>query len=246
MLRRLLLFGLPAVVLVAVVAAAGWWFLIREDNELADEAPAIPDDLRSLATTPSASPSAGATPGATAAASAGGFDILSDRSEAAYFADEKLASLSLPSTAKGVTKQISGQFHLQASGLDPSKESKFTVDLRRLTSSESRRDQRVQDALQTSRFPNATFVAKSLSGPVSSLNASADTDLKLTGTLEIKGVQKEVTWDVKAKRDGNVLTALATVNFRYADFGVTAPNIAGFVSVEEDVTLQVQITAQQS
>lgn len=59
-------------------------------------------------------------------------------------------------------------------------------------------------------------------------------------------MQKEVTWDVKAKRDGNVLTALATVNFKYSDFGVTAPNIAGFVSVEEDVTLQVQVTAQQS
>lgn len=246
MLRRLLLLGLPAVLVVVIAAAAGWWFFIREDNQLADEAPAIPDELRSSTATPAATSAAGATPSATAAVTAGGFAILSDRSEAAYFADEKLASLSLPSTAKGATKQITGQFHLQGAGLDPAKESKFTVDLRRLTSNESRRDQRVQDALQTSRFPNATFVAKSLSGPVESLNPNGDTELKLTGTLEIKGVQKEVTWDVKAKRDGNVLTALATVNFKYSDFGVTAPNIAGFVSVEEDVTLQVQVTAQQS
>ena len=246
MLRRLLFFGLPAVLLIVVAAGAGWWFFIREDNELADEAPAIPDELRSPTAAPAGTTPAGATPPATAAVSAGGFAILADRSEAAYFADEKLASLSLPSTAKGTTKQITGQFHLQGAGLDPAKESKFTVDLRRLTSNESRRDQRVQDALQTSRFPNATFVATSLSGQVESLNPNSDTELKLTGTLEIKGVQKEVTWDVKAKRDGNVLTALATVNFKYSDFGVTAPNIAGFVSVEEDVTLQVQITAQQS
>jgi polyisoprenoid-binding protein YceI len=246
MLRRLLFLGLPAVVLIAIAAGAGWWFLIREDNRLADAAPAIPEDLRSN-NTPAATTPAGATPGATSVpASAGGFAILADRSEAAYFADEKLASLPIPSTAKGATNQITGQFHLQEAGLDPSKESKFVVDLRRLTSNESRRDQRVQEALQTSRFPNATFVAKSLSGPVASLNPSTDTELKLTGMLEIRGVQKEVTWDVKAKRDGNVVTALATVNFKFAEFGVPVPNIAGFVSVEDDVTLQIQITAQQS
>ncbi len=247
MFRRLLLFGVPAVALIVVAAAAGWWFLIREDNELADAAPAIPADLRSTATAPADTAAPRSSPAATTpAGSAGGFAVLPDRSDAAYFADEKLASLSLPSTAKGTTKQVAGQFYLQGTGLDPTKESKFTVDLRKLTSNESRRDTRVQDALQTSRFPNATFLAKALTGPVASLNASSDTELKLTGMLEINGVQREVTWDVKAKRDGNILTALATVNFKYADFGVAPPSIAGFVSVEDDVTLQVQVTAQQS
>jgi polyisoprenoid-binding protein YceI len=68
----------------------------------------------------------------------------------------------------------------------------------------------------------------------------------VSGTLEIKGVQREVTWDVKARRDGNVLTALATINFRYEDFDIPVLNIGGFVTVEEDVTLQVQLTAQAS
>jgi polyisoprenoid-binding protein YceI len=242
-LRRLLFFGVPAVLLLIVAAGAGWWFFVREDNELADEAPAIPDDLRSTAT---ATPSAGSTPGSSNSSGPGAFTILSDRSEAAYFADEKLARLSVPSTAKGTTKEISGQFHLTEAGLDSAKESKFTVVLTNLKSNETMRDRRVHEALQTSRFPNATFIAKSLTGPLASLNATTDTDLKLVGTLEIKGVQKEVTWDVKAKRDGNVVTALATVNFRYEEFGIPVLNIGGFVSVEEDVTLQVQITARSS
>jgi len=56
-------------------------------------------------------------------------------------------------------------------------------------------------------------------------------------------VQKEVTWEVEARREGDIITALATTNFLYEDFGIPVPNIGGFVSVEDDVTLQVQIIA---
>ncbi|MGH2609244.1 MAG: YceI family protein [Tepidiformaceae bacterium] len=244
MLRRLLFFGLPAVALLVVAAAAGWWFFVREDAKLADEAPAIPEDLRS---TPTAETSATAPSGSDGPDDGVlTFVILTDRSEASYFVDEKLARLSLPSTAKGTTKQVTGELHLTATGLDPTRESTFTVDLTSLTSNEDMRDRRVHGALQTSQFPNATFVAKSLTGPIEALNGTTDTDLQLTGTLEIKGVQREVTWDVKARRDGNVITALATVNFRFEDFDVPVLNIGGFVTVEEDVTLQVQVTAQAS
>ena len=55
---------------------------------------------------------------------------------------------------------------------------------------------------------------------------------------------KEVTWDVKAKKQGNVITGLATVKFTFEDFGMSPPNIGGFVSVQDHVTLQVQIVAQ--
>jgi polyisoprenoid-binding protein YceI len=245
MLRRVLMFGLPGLVILVAAAVAGWWFFVREDNELADEAPAIPDDLRSTPT-PQATAGSGSNGDDGAADGVLSFTILTDRSEASYFADEKLARLSVPSTAKGTTKQVSGEFHLTESGLDASRESTFSVVLTSLTSDEAMRDRRVHDALQTSRFPTATFVAKSLTGPFEALNGTTDTDLQLIGTLEIKGVQKEVTWDVKARREGNVLTALATVNFRYEEFGIPVLNIGGFVSVEEDVTLQVQVTAQAS
>ena len=42
------------------------------------------------------------------------------------------------------------------------------------------------------------------------------------------------------------MTALATVNFRFEEFNIPVLNIGGFVSVEEDVTLQVQIVAQSA
>jgi polyisoprenoid-binding protein YceI len=233
-LRRVIIALVAAVGLVFVLAAAGWWFFIREDNELASEAPEVPADLE-----------AGATPGAAGDATV--FVILPDRSEAAYFADEKLASLPLPSTAKGSTKDISGTFYLSEDGLDldPERESAFTVDLTTIKSDRDMRDRRVQsDGLQTAQFPTATFTATSVTGYDPSIAPGQEQNLQLTGILDLHGVQKEVTWDVKARRAGNVITATATLNFPYSDFNIPVLNIGGFVTVEEDVTLQVQIVAQ--
>lgn len=229
------------VVVVAVAGGSAWYFFVRDDAELASNAPEIPTDLR---TPPASTPAAGT---ATAPALPGGatrFVIIPERSEAAYFADEQLARLPLPSTAKGATTDISGEFVVTEDGFDPDNPATFTVDLRTLKSDEERRDNRVQDALETSRFPTATFTATGVEGYDPGAAEGVEQALTLTGTLDIHGVQKEVTWDLKARREGNVITGLATVNFLYADFGITAPNIAGIVSVEDDVTLQVQVVAQ--
>jgi hypothetical protein len=61
--------------------------------------------------------------------------------------------------------------------------------------------------------------------------------------MDLHGVQRELTWDVLATRQGNVIAALATTSFLYADFDIPILNIGGFVSVEEDVTIQVQLIA---
>jgi polyisoprenoid-binding protein YceI len=248
-LRRILI-AVPAMLVIAVVAAgAFWWFFVREDNSLATSAPAIPADLVA-ASSPSPAAGASSTSGATAASADGSltFTIISARSEAAYFAGETLASVGLPSTAKGSTTAITGAFHLEQGGsLDPSAPSAFTVDLRTLKSDKSMRDDKVQNiALATSTYPTATFTAKSVSGWDPAVPSGQEQTLKLTGTLDLHGVKKDVTWDVKARRDGTVITALATLNFKYADFNIPILNIGGFVSVQDNVTLQVQVVAQQA
>jgi polyisoprenoid-binding protein YceI len=241
-----------AVLLIgAVAAAAGWWFLVREDNELATSAPEIPADLVGGTSTPATNL---LTPGAVA--TSGGDDppasdvlayhVIPERSEAAYFAGETLASVGLPSTAKGATTDIEGTFYLTADrlALAPGMTSTFTVQLANLTSDQNRRDNRVREALAVTTFPEATFTVASVSGYDPAIAEGEEQSLTLTGTLDLHGVQREVTWDVKAKRDGDVMTALATLSFLYADFDITPPSIGGFVSVEDDVTLQVMIVAQ--
>jgi hypothetical protein len=55
---------------------------------------------------------------------------------------------------------------------------------------------------------------------------------------------KRVTWDIRAKKEGAGFSLLATVTFPYSDFNIRKPNIAGFVTVDDTVTLQVQLVAQ--
>jgi polyisoprenoid-binding protein YceI len=254
-LRNALVGSVLALVALVMIAAAGWWFFVREDAHLATNAPAIPADLvrtsvtGSTSSTAARSGSSAVAPAATSIGASSGtaFTIVSDRSEAAYFAGETLANVGIPSTAKGSTKAITGAFYLTADGfdLDPSQSSTFTVDLTTLTSDKSMRDSRVQSqALETSTYPTATFTTTKVTGYDASLPATQEQILKLTGMMNLHGVQKEITWDVKALREGNVMTALATVNFKYADFNIPQLNIGGFVSVEDNVTLQVQVVAQ--
>lgn len=124
--------------------------------------------------------------------------------------------------------------------------SQFTVDLRNLASDKSVRDRRVQEALDTSRYPTATFTMTSVTGYDPSIPEATAQALQLTGTLNLHGVQREVTWDVEAFRQGNAISALATITVSFADFNITAPTFAGLVSIDDKAILQVQLIAEAS
>ena len=246
-MKRLLI-AAPVLVIAAIAAGvAGWWFFIRSDaSPLTDPLP-IPSSLVSAATPTPATTGAGETTAPTSASGDQTWAIVAGQSEADYYVGETLASLGVPSTANGKTSDISGTFHLSADGtaLDSSQTSQFTVKLTTLQSDQSRRDQRVQDTLDTGQFPTATFTAESVSGLPGTIAEGQQIEFQLTGALDLHGVKKEVTWDVKATRQANVISALATLDFTFADYDITAPNIGGFVSVQDHGTLQAVIIAQE-
>ncbi len=244
-IRRLGLTVPVLAILVLVVAGAAWYFLIRSDASPLTEPLAIDPSLVNTAT-----PTGGASDDTSTPAASDGqvFTILAGQSEADYYVGETLASLGVPSTANGKTQDISGTFYLTADGaaLDTSQTSQFTVDLTTLRSDQSRRDSRAQDALNTTEFPTATFTASSISGlDTASIADGAEVTFDLNGTLDLHGVQKEMTWTVKATRQSNVISAIATLDFNFADYGISPPNIGGFVSVQDHGTLQAVIIAQQ-
>ncbi len=244
-------------VVLLVVIGAGWFFFIREDNEVQKEAAAITDAVRAAANatqTADLPVGAGATPGASTTAVApaigGGsnivgtsYSIITGQSLAWYLAPEKLASLPTSSVAKGTTSDVKGTVNFTSEGLDPANPTTFTVGLKSLKSNESRRDDRAQTALETSKFPSATFTAKTLTGMPKEFT-STDSVMQLMGTLDLHGVKKDVTWELKVKKDGDILSGLGTAKFKYSDFGIRKPDIGGFVTVEEDVTLQIQLFAK--
>jgi polyisoprenoid-binding protein YceI len=225
------------VVLLAVAGGAAWWFFVRSDASIKTAAPAIPANVASTS-------SSGSDPNSQKFVIVPQISGISDATQAAYFANEKLASLPLPSTAEGTTTNVQGEIHLTPTGLDPSQPTKITIDLKSLKSDQSQRDGQVQRYLQTSQYPTATFTATKLTGFPATFTPGQAAQMQLTGTLDVHGIQKEVTWDVRANKSGNVLTGLATLKVNFGDFGLQVPNIAGIVSVQDGLTLQVTIVAQ--
>lgn len=236
--------GLVLAFAAAGAIAAGWWFLIREDAGLATSPPEIPEGL--VDATATASSTEGSTNGSSTDSDVLTFRINSSLSEAAYFVDEELASVGIPSTAKGATSEISGTFYVTGEGaaFSPDAASSFTVDLRNLTSDKPMRDRRVQEALATSAYPTATFRVTSVTGYDPSIPEGGQQNLQLIGILDLHGVQEEVTWEVEAFRQGNVISALATLKISFADFNITPPTFAGLVSIDDRATLQVQLIAE--
>ena len=220
-----------------LVLAAGWWFFVRSDAKLATGPPAIPEDLIDASDAP------GADGDGTDLLT---FRIIADRSEAAYFVGEQLASLSIPSTASGTTGDVGGEFHLTPDGtaLAADTTSQFTLGLPALRTAEPVRANRAQGPLATGVFPTATFTFTSFTGYDPLIPEGEQQDIRLTGTLDLHGVQREVTWKVELLRQANVITALATVTIAFADYGITPPSVGGFTLVGNDATLQVQLVAE--
>jgi len=69
--------------------------------------------------------------------------------------------------------------------------------------------------------------------------------IKLQGTMTIKGTDRPLTFDGTARLEGDTITLSATATFNMTDFGVDPPNIANFVAVEEEVTVQVTFVGQK-
>ncbi len=251
LIRTLLGRAVFGVILLVAAAGAGWYFFIREDNEAQKAASDVTDEVKAAASAQASSTVTTATATAASATSAASnvgavsYRLVAGQSSAWYLAPEKLSRLPTTSVAKGTTRDVSGEFHLTASGLDSAKPTTFTVNVATLKSDESMRDRRMHEALESSKFPTATFVATALAGAPEKFTAT-DTTMQLTGMFEVHGVKKEVTWELKVKEVDGILSGLATVKFKYSDFGIKKPEVAGFVTVEDEVTIQVQLFATKA
>lgn len=229
--RRLLIggggmVGAAALVMAALIAIQ----LLRSDDPgLAEEAPAI-------GTTGAGAP--------FAAAGVRHYVVDAAASSAKYVVREKLRNLPVSTNAVGETSAISGDLYLTDTGPAPSPASRFRVDLRTLRSDESRRDSYIRDnTLQAGLFPSAEFTIESVTGYPAASAEGTEFAASLVGSMTIHNVTKPLTWQVKARRQGDTLTATADSDFKMTDFGITPPDVV-LAKAEDGVHLQVVLVAR--
>lgn len=209
-------------------------------------------DATQTAPTDAAAPAAPTDAAAPTAQSAGGtagsrtFHIVPEQTEARYEVQEQFLNRDLPNKAVGKTNAVEGSFDFSADGKPTGQVSKITVDLRTLTSDQSRRDQWIRrQSLASNQFPFAEFSSTGVEGVPESYAEGQDVTFKLLGNMTIHGVTRPVTFDVRGKLVGDTVTGTATTSLLMKDFGFDPPNIAGLLSVQDGVTVTVDFTAKE-
>jgi len=171
------------------------------------------------------------------------YSIVSDQSEARYLAEEEIAGQGA-NTAVGRTNAIIGQIGLDANNA-PLTCSRFDVDLRTLVSDDSRRDNKLYDeTLETGEYPLGTFILTSVDGLDGGLVDGQEASVMLLGNLTLHGVTKQVAWSATVTMSEGTITGSAETKFNIADFDMAEPTSPLVLSIDDTITLQVDLVAQ--
>ena len=192
--------------------------------------------------TPTSAPTAGrlVTGGTTFTITAG--------SKAIIRVNEQLADRTLPNDAVLASDKVSGEFTILPDGSFAAT-SKIVVDLDALESDNDLRDNTVKSqVLNTRRFPQAIFVPTKAEGLQVPLPSSGEQSFKLVGQMTIRGVTKELVFDVQATHAAADLKATAHVApaFQFGTFGMTQPRVFSVISIKDEIRLEVQLLARQT
>jgi polyisoprenoid-binding protein YceI len=224
---QMLLAG-AAVLVVGIGALAALFLLILPTS--------APQKL-GIRTTPTAS----ASP-LTSGQAAGSWTVAKN-SVAGYRVREQLAFVGAPSDAVGRTSAITGSMTLTQAGSDYTvTAATFTVDVSTLTSDRAMRDQRIHSiGLQSNQYPKATFTLTSpVSVPAAASNGQV-VKVSAVGDLSIHGTTRSLTIPMTAKLNGSQIEVAGSITFPFSQFNMTPPNIGGFVSVQNNATMEFDL-----
>lgn len=173
------------------------------------------------------------------------YQIASAQSTASYSVYEDLIFQNKPNNdAIGTTRNVTGNFQISTGNAPLVTGMTIKVDLRTLQSDSSMRDRHVQDSLDTTTYPYATFVSVSTQGLPANYTDGQAVNFKLLGNLTLHGKTNGETFVIQGKVVGNTITGTATTTVYMTDFGVQPPNLANIVSVQDKTVITLNFTAQ--
>jgi polyisoprenoid-binding protein YceI len=174
------------------------------------------------------------------------YKFIADQTKASYTVDEVFINQNNKlNTAIGVTNIVDGEITLDTKNPTNSKVGTITIDISKLTSDSGQRDNAIRRRwLESSRFPTVTFVPTKLDGLPGTYTAGQELTFKITGDMTVRETTKSVTFDVKAKLDGDTLSGIATTLIKMTDFGFPAPDMAGILKANEEAILTLEFAAK--
>ncbi|WP_029145237.1 YceI family protein [Microbacterium luticocti] len=157
-------------------------------------------------------------------------------SYAGYRVDEVLNGTDV--TVVGRTEQVTGELTVTDGALTAAS---VTVDVASIATDQGSRDSYFRNtAMQTFRYPTATFT---LTEPVvasSEVRTGAAQRVTATGELTLAGVTRQVEVSMQAVFDGERAEVAGSIPITFADFGIDAPSL-GFVRVEDSGAVEFSL-----
>lgn len=147
------------------------------------------------------------------------------------------------STGVGRTTAVEAALTLEDSTIT---EVQVRADLRGLESDRQNRDRAVQVRyLEAREHPWAVFTLRE-AVPVHRVQPGIPFTIRIPGELTIRGITHPVTAELEGRWDGDVVQVVGRLPVHLPDFEIRAPDIAGFVTVEEDAHVEVDLTFERN
>ena len=106
--------------------------------------------------------------------------------------------------------------------------------------SQSRDHKMTREVLEAEKYPEIVFTPQKMKG---SLAPSGSSEFQLEGIMTLHGQQHPMTLDVKARVEGQVLTADTSFAIPYIEWGLKNPS-ALFLRVNRQVDIHIHVVGQ--
>lgn len=224
--RNLAVLIVAGVVAIGAAAAIGGPLVYR--NAAADAAAPAP--------TVTLDPAATSGAPIDAADVDGGWHV-GDGSYAGYRVDEVLNGVD--ATVVGRTAKVTGEVTVTDQTVAAAS---ITVDVASIATDQGSRDSYFRNtAMQTFRYPTATFVLTQPVAATSTPRTGATQTVTATGDLTLANKTRPVTVRMDAAFDGTHAQVVGRIPITFTDFGVQPPSL-GFVRVEDTGFVEFSLT----
>ena len=255
--RRFWMGGAGALVVVASVAFALWYFVLREG---APPPVSRADAVSSTAATPAAAatvaPTAAVAVPAPTTASGGGSGgsveeglegiwrlVAGGDSFVGYRVREELVGIGAKA-AVGRSGAVTGTLEFDGSAITVVS---IEADLTQLVSDDSRRDRTLRGrGIETSRFPTATF---ELTGPIT-IDGPPQEGVPIAaaaaGELTLHGVTRAVEIALEGQLSDGLVVVVGSTEIEFSDYDIVAPSAPIVLSIEDRGVLEFQLIFERA
>ena len=186
--------------------------------------------------TPSEATSTAVMPAAPAGGTSRQYVVV-EGSEITFTVGEVLSRFPTPIEAVLRTSELSGQVNLDG------QPSTVEVNLHSLNSDQQYRDRYVRLQMFP-QHPVASFTVDSVTELPGEFDSGDTFQRSVSGTLNVKGADFPISFDLEVRNDGDLLNVLGRTVFTWQQLDVPVPKARSVVSIEDEVHVEILLVAK--